>query len=103
MDRSAIERAATGAATAPQDVLRATGPVGLTDAARARLRPLGTGAADLGAEGFLGRWQSLNRTATIDHCVAHLESSGNLDNFRRLGDPGSGEFRGYWFADSDIY
>jgi uncharacterized protein len=99
MDRSAIERANTGAATATHDG-RTAGPVALTDTATARLRPL---AAGLGSDGFLGRWQALNRGATIDHCIARLESSGNLDNLRRLSDPGSGEFRGYWFADSDIY
>ena len=37
--------------------------------------------------GLLGGWQALNRGATIDHCIEQLESAGNLDNFRRLGDP----------------
>src|SRR5205085_1482014 len=45
----------------------------------------------------------LNRAATIDHCVERLEASGNLENLRRLRDPGRGDYHGYWFADSDIY
>jgi DUF1680 family protein len=102
-DRSVIERAATGAAAPRHDHARSAGPVALTDAARARLRPLAGEPAVLGADGFLGRWQALNRAATIDHCIANLESRGNLDNLRRLADPERGEFRGYWFADSDIY
>jgi len=69
----------------------------------ARLRPLDPAGVALHADGQLGGWQGLNRAATIDHCIARLESSGNRDNLRRLGDPGAGGFRGLWFADSDIY
>jgi DUF1680 family protein len=74
-----------------------------TDDARLRLEPLDYGAAALDGDGFLGRWQALNRSATIDHCIARLESSGNLENLRRLRSPGDGGFQGKWFADSDVY
>jgi uncharacterized protein len=77
------------------------GPVAPTAAARARLRPLDGVALD--RAGLLGAWQELNGTATIDHCIARLESAGNLDNLRRLRDPAAGEFQGFWFADSDLY
>ncbi|MGZ8649016.1 MAG: glycoside hydrolase family 127 protein [Solirubrobacteraceae bacterium] len=69
----------------------------------ARLRPLDPGGVTLQRDGMLGSWQELNRAATIDHCIARLEASGNLDNLRRLADPDAGGFRGLWFADSDIY
>src|SRR5690606_29990914 len=36
------------------------------------------------AEGFLGDWQRINREATIPHCIERLESSGVMDNLRRL-------------------
>jgi DUF1680 family protein len=62
-----------------------------------------TGFAELDPGGLLGGWQELNRSATIDHCIAQLEESGTLDNFRRLRDPSVGGFRGMWFADSDLY
>src|SRR4051812_45110100 len=68
-----------------------------------RLEPLGDGAVALAPEGLLGGWQALNRAATIDHCIEQLEAAGNLANLRRLRDPSLGEFRGLWFADSDIY
>ncbi|MEV7628338.1 beta-L-arabinofuranosidase domain-containing protein [Actinoplanes sp. NPDC089786] len=61
----------------------------------------------LDAGEFLGAWQELNAAATIPHCVENLETSGVVDNFRRLADGGAdgpaGEFRGFWFADSDLY
>jgi hypothetical protein len=70
----------------------------------ARLTPLPAGAARFDPASFLGAWQARNATATIPHCVANLESSGVVDNFRRLTPDGPhGDFRGFWFADSDLY
>jgi uncharacterized protein len=46
------------------------------------VRPLDYAAASLDPSGLLGAWQELNRSATIDHCIARLEASGNLDNLR---------------------
>ena len=68
-----------------------------------RLQPLGDHAVTLDPSGLLGAWQALNRDATIDHCIERLESTGALDNLRRLRDPAVGEFRGLRFADSDLY
>src|SRR4051812_18512251 len=99
MEGSATDRAAT----ATRAGTAARGPVTPTPGARARLRPLAYDAVALDGEGFLGRWQALNRAATIDHCVERLEASGNLENLRRLRDPARGDYRGYWFADSDVY
>ena len=67
---------------------------------RARLRPL---EATLDPGGLLGGWQALNRSATIGHCIARLEVAGNLGNLRRLREADAGPFRGFWFADSDVY
>jgi DUF1680 family protein len=81
-------------------VVRA-GPVRPTRAASQRLRPLDGVTLDGG--GVLGAWQELTRSATIGHCIDQLEAAGNLHNLRRLRDPAAGPFRGYWFADSDLY
>ncbi|MBB1513615.1 glycoside hydrolase family 127 protein [Tessaracoccus sp. MC1627] len=51
----------------------------------------------------LGAWQLRNAAATIPHCIAQLEEAGNLDNFRRLIGESTAEWRGFWFADSDLY
>jgi DUF1680 family protein len=86
-----------------QALSAAVGPTMPTSGARARLRPLPPGGAALDGAELLGAWQQLNRAATIDHCIARLEAGGNLDNLRRLRDPSLGEFRGLWFADSDVH
>jgi DUF1680 family protein len=80
------------------------GPVAPASTGRQRLAPLPYGAAALASDGLLGSWQALNRSATIDHCLSRLESSGNLDNLRRVrAARDDGGFQGLWFADSDIY
>nr|WP_269328063.1 beta-L-arabinofuranosidase domain-containing protein [Kineosporia mesophila] len=56
---------------------------------------------------MLGDWQRRNGAATIPHCLANLESSGAIENFRRLAEAGAdgpaGKFAGPWFADTDLY
>ncbi|WRH26348.1 glycoside hydrolase family 127 protein [Arthrobacter sp. JZ12] len=55
---------------------------------------------------MLGTWQRTNREASLRHCVEQLESSGALPNMRAAADLKDGEggkFRGFHFADSDIY
>lgn len=66
-------------------------------------RPLPVDRVRLLPDRGLGAWQRLNADATIGHCIANLESSGVLDNFRRLIGESDAEFRGFWFADSDLY
>ena len=103
MDATPIGGEHDGAATETRERVASAGPVAPTGDARLRLRPLDSRAAALDPAGFLGRWQALNRSATIDHCIGQLETAGNLANFRRLRDPSAEPFRGYWFADSDVY
>ncbi|SEE80136.1 glycoside hydrolase family 127 protein [Ruania alba] len=72
-------------------------------AGTARRSPLDMRSVRLSPEGTLGAWQQRNAGATIGHCIANLESSGVLDNFRRvIGESGAG-YRGFVFADSDLY
>ena len=92
-----------GAAQATGPTGDGRGPVAPTSHASAVVRPLDFRAAALDPAGMLGGWQALNRAATIDHCIANLESAGNLDNFRRLADPAAEPYHGKWFADSDLY
>ncbi|MGW8567692.1 glycoside hydrolase family 127 protein [Isoptericola sp. NPDC055881] len=92
------------ASTAPT---HAAGPVGGTLPA-ARTRPLPAGAVRLSATGHLGAWQERNAAATIPHCLDALETSGALDNLRRVLDPADpehhdGPYRGFNFADSDVH
>lgn len=84
-----------------QLVRRNIGPVGPT--AYGVLAPLPASSATLAADGFLGGWQERSGGATIAHCVANLDSSGVLHNFRRLVDGEPGVFLGKRFADSDLY
>ncbi|WP_336855516.1 glycoside hydrolase family 127 protein [Sinomonas albida] len=79
------------------------GPVGATASGRYTLRPLPFDAVRLSGAGHLGAWQELNRTATIPHCIASVEASGGLDNFRRLIGESDTGFKGYRFQDSDLY
>jgi len=65
-------------------------------------RPLAVPAVRL-TGGFLAAWQERNAEATIPHCIAQLEASGVLDNFRRLVGESRAEHRGPVFADSDLY
>ena len=65
-------------------------------------RPLGIPAVRLRG-GLLGAWQERNASATIPHCITQLETSGVLDNFRRLVGESGAEHRGFVFADSDLY
>ena len=60
------------------------------------------GAVVLG-DGVFGRWQRLGRAKTIPHGIARLESSGVLDNLRRLVGRSDAPFRGPVFADSDLH
>jgi DUF1680 family protein len=53
--------------------------------------------------GPLAGWQALNAAATIPHCIAELEPSGVLANFRRAAGEETGAVAGMVFADSDLY
>ncbi|MGW8482057.1 glycoside hydrolase family 127 protein [Microbacterium sp. NPDC055903] len=53
--------------------------------------------------GFLGDWQRVNREGTIPHVIERLETTGVLDNLRRLVGESDAAFRGPLFADSDLY
>ncbi|MDY7530002.1 MULTISPECIES: glycoside hydrolase family 127 protein [unclassified Cryobacterium] len=78
-----------------------TGPLGAI--AYGQLNPLPSTAVSLDADSFLGEWQARNHDASIRHCVENLESSGVLHNFRRVADGEAGNYRGMWFADTDLY
>ncbi|MFD6177579.1 MULTISPECIES: glycoside hydrolase family 127 protein [unclassified Isoptericola] len=83
------------------------GPVGGT-LPSATTRPLPADAVRLAPTGHLGAWQERNAAATVPHCLDALETSGALDNLRRLLDPADperhdGPYRGFAFADSDVH
>ncbi|MET7280611.1 beta-L-arabinofuranosidase domain-containing protein [Kribbella sp. NPDC005582] len=66
--------------------------------------PLPLSAVRLDPASLLGRWQELNAAATIPHCLENIRRTGVIDNFSRLTEkPPPGKFRGFWFADSDLY
>lgn len=73
----------------------------------AALRPLPSAGVELEPTSMLGGRQELNAAVTIPHCLENLESSGVLENFRRLAGAGpqgpAGRFAGMWFAETDLY
>src|SRR5665647_2742699 len=66
-------------------------------------RPLDLRAVRLTPSGPLGAWQERNAAATIPHCIEQLEASGVIDNFRRVVGESEAPYRGFVFADSDLY
>ncbi|MFK4089574.1 glycoside hydrolase family 127 protein [Kribbella sp. NPDC020789] len=53
---------------------------------------------------LLGRWQEVNASATIPHCLVNIRRTGVIENFSRLTEEvPPGRFQGFWFADSDLY
>jgi uncharacterized protein len=78
-------------------------PVSPTPHALAATRPLDLDAVRLDPGGLLGAWQERNATATLPHCIEHLEAHGELANVRRVVGESDRPFEGMWFADSDIY
>lgn len=65
-------------------------------------RPLDLRAVRL-TSGALADWQALNAAATIPHCITNLETSGVIDNLRRVIGESGAAYRGFVFADSDLY
>ena len=72
-------------------------------ARRAGRTPLGVDSVRLSPDGTVGAWQERNATQTIPHCIEQLESSGVMDNFRRVVGESGAPYRGFVFADSDLY
>lgn len=66
-------------------------------------RPLDMRSVRLDPSGSLGAWQDLNGSATIPHCIQHVESSGVIDNLRRLVGESGADHQGFVFADSDLF
>jgi DUF1680 family protein len=79
------------------------GPVAPTPQAIGTLWPLPANLARLSPDGLLGAWQARNARATLPHCVARLATHGNLENLRRVTGDSDADYRGYWFADTDVH
>ncbi len=65
--------------------------------------PVPVSSVKLAAGGLWEQWQRRNREITIPYGLARLESSGNLDNFRRLVGLSNEPYRGFSFNDTDVY
>ncbi|WP_084104758.1 glycoside hydrolase family 127 protein [Demequina sp. NBRC 110056] len=74
----------------------------VTPARPTHSRPRDAAASALSG-GLLGDWSALNTQATIPHVIERLETSGVIDNFRRLVGRSDADFRGPVFADSDLF
>ncbi len=81
-------------------VVERPGPVGPT--ARGVVGTLPRSAVRLG-DGLLATLQRRNADVTMPHGIAELDAWGNLENLRRLTGESTAAFRGYPFADSDVY
>lgn len=66
-----------------------------------RLAPVPLAAVDIVEDSFLGERMRAGRVG-IPALLDRLEEHGVVDNFRRLA-TGTGERRGFWFSDSDLY
>jgi hypothetical protein len=53
--------------------------------------------------GFWAARRQVNREASLPHGFLMLEKAGNFRNLRIAAGAESGEFTGFWFADSDVY
>lgn len=71
---------------------------------RGELSPLPLASVELDPAGYWGRWQEVNATAIIDHCLHWMERVGWIDNFRGAA---AGTLpatrRGREFTDADVY
>src|ERR1044072_8431709 len=83
---------------------QACGPAVPTAESKAVQRPLGIHDVVI-TGGPFGRWQSVNRAASIPLGLEQMEEAGSLPHPRvaGAGGAGEGEFRGYRFQDSDLY
>ncbi|MEU7858256.1 beta-L-arabinofuranosidase domain-containing protein [Nonomuraea sp. NPDC049141] len=85
---------------------QACGPAVPTAESKAVQRPLGIHDVVI-TGGPFGRWQSVNRAASIPLGLEQMEQAGSLPNLRLAGAGAGGEeggeFRGYRFQDSDLY
>lgn len=82
-----------------------TRPAPIVDTARSahvRLRPLSLTAVQF-EDAFWEPRRRINRTTTLSTQYDLLESTGRLNNFRRVTGETQGEFHGRFFNDSDIY
>ncbi|MCF6470295.1 glycoside hydrolase family 127 protein [Nonomuraea sp. MG754425] len=78
---------------------RVRGPLAPSTAAQ---RPLSIDDVEIHGGPF-GRWQRINREASIPLGLQQMEKSGATPNLRLAAGEGEGTFQGYRFQDSDLY
>ena len=78
------------------------GPVDNAGSPVSLLRTLPLRAAAITGGFWAGR-QEVNRSRSLAHGFAMLETAGNLRNLRIAAGQETGHFVGFWFADSDVY
>ncbi|NUW44141.1 glycoside hydrolase family 127 protein [Nonomuraea rhodomycinica] len=78
------------------------GPAVPTQGAKAVWRPLGVRDVDI-TGGPMGRWQRINREASIPLGLEQMERAGSVPNLRLAAGEAEGEYQGYRFQDSDLY
>ncbi|WP_214416783.1 glycoside hydrolase family 127 protein [Sphaerisporangium fuscum] len=78
------------------------GPAVPTEKSKAVRRPLGVPDVEI-TGGPLGRWQRINREASLPLAFAQMERSGSVPNLRIAAGEAEGVFQGYRFQDSDLY
>ncbi len=85
---------------APSPEIR--GPAVPSKGSGAVQRPLGVDDVEI-TGGLLGRWQHINRSASIPLGLRQMEAAGSVPNLRLAAGEASGTFQGYRFQDSDLY
>ena len=79
-----------------------TGPLDLTHAKFAKLRPISQSAVTL-RDGLLLERQLTSRRVGLRHGYKMLEKAGNFENLKWAAGKTSGPYRGPFFMDSDLY
>ncbi len=78
------------------------GLLAVSGSRQARVIPAPIGSVTMG-DGFWKRWMDANRTQGIPALYRQLEEHGVIENFRLVSGRATGERKGPYFTDSDLY
>ncbi|MCI1935012.1 MAG: glycoside hydrolase family 127 protein [Bifidobacteriaceae bacterium] len=78
------------------------GPIALDETSKAVLKPLDLNDVEFAENSLFKKWEDTVPNI-LDHCKEELVNYGNISNLERLAGESDQPFKGFPFADSDIY
>lgn len=78
------------------------GPIALNETSKAVLKPLDLSDVEFAEDSLFKKWEN-TVPDILDHCKEELVEYGNISNLERLAGESDQPFKGFPFADSDIY